>query len=61
MEGRFPSLTSAVIAQLGERQTEDLKVPGSIRVSALINVAQNMSTHDVVMKTGHAFMLTRCG
>ena len=28
--------TNAAIAQLGERQTEDLKVPGSIRVAASV-------------------------
>ena len=31
---------TAAIAQLGERQTEDLKVPGSIRVSARIVCAR---------------------
>ena len=30
MEGSKPAASQAAIAQLGERQTEDLKVPGSI-------------------------------
>ncbi len=31
---RMPFIPVAAIAQLGERQTEDLKVPGLSRVSA---------------------------